>query len=129
MMRMRAWMRSVLLLGVTTLAACESGPGGPGMVAGTITGDAQLGAVVLDVTWRGVQGFEGRGTTQAYSARVSGSENRYRLVLLDPTGGDLHFGINVDDVYLAGPVVMVVAAAGTDNLTRSTSGLRVVLER
>ncbi len=117
---------SVLLVG---LAACDSGPSGPGTVAGTVTGSAELGAVVLDVTWVGVQGFEGRGSSQVYSAPVAGSTDRYRVVVIDPVGGDLHFGIDVDDVYLEGPVVTVVSAADTANEPMSVAGLKVSLER
>lgn len=115
------------LLGVLT--ACDSGPSGPGTVAGTVTGSADLGAVVLDVTWVGVQGFEGQASSQVYSAPVAGSADRYRVIVIDPVGGDLHFGIDVDDVYLEGPVVTVVSAADTANQPMSVAGLQVSLER
>ncbi len=128
-MSFRRMVATATTLAAVGLAGCDSGPSGPGMVAGTVTGDPQLGAVVLDITWRGIQGFEGLGATQAYSALVTDSENRYRVILVDPNGGDLRFGINVDDVYLEGPVVTVVFAAGTDDLPRSVAGLDVLLER
>lgn len=117
------------LVAALGLAACDLGPSGPGTVAGTVTGDATLGAAVLDVTWPGITGFDGRGSTQVYSAAVAGFPDRYRVVLVDPVGGELRFSIAVDDAYLQSPIVTVVAAAGTDNLTRSAAGLGVVLER
>ncbi|MSR21078.1 MAG: hypothetical protein EXR91_08875 [Gemmatimonadetes bacterium] len=128
---MRPLKHSRLLAGlsVLVLAACDLGPSGPGTVTGSVTGNPALGAVVLDVTWPGVVGFEGRGSTQVYSAAVTGSPDRHRVVLVSPTGGDLPFAIAVDDVYLETPVATVVEAVGTDNLALSVGGLRVVLER
>ncbi len=114
---------------VAVLTGCDLGPSGPGIVNGSVTGDATLGAVVLDVTWPGVVGFEGQGSTQVYFAAVAGSPDRYRVVLVSPTGGDVPFAIVVDDAYLQSPVVTLVEAVGTDNLSRQLGGLRVVLER
>jgi hypothetical protein len=94
-----------------------------------VTGPADLGAVVLDVVWAGVRGFEARGGTQVYSAPVPGEQNHHRVILVGPTGGDLSFGVLVDDVYLEGPVVTVVEAVATDNLPRSVGNIRVLLER
>ena len=116
-------------LSALLLAACDLGPSGPGTVTGSVTGSASVGAVVLDVTWPGVVGIEGRGSTQVYSAAVTGSPERYRVVLVSPSGGDLPFAITVDDAYLESPVVTVVEAVGTDNLPLLVTGLRVVLER
>ena len=128
-MRARTHSRLVACLSGLVLAACDLGPSGPGTVTGSVTGNAALGAVVLDVTWPGVVGFEGRGSTQVYSAPVTGSPDRHRVVLVSPTGGDLPFVIAVDDAYLESPIVTVVEAAGTDNLPLSVAALRVVLER
>ena len=128
-MRLRKHAKLVAGLSVLVLAACDLGPSGPGTIAGSVTGNATLGAVVLDVTWPGVVGFEGRGSTQVYSAAVAGSPERYRVVLVSPSGGDLPFAILVDDAYLESPVVTVVEAVGSDNLSLSIGGLRVVLER
>ena len=114
---------------VAVLAACDTGPSGPGTVVGTVTGPPDLGAAVLDVVWKGVQGFEGRGSTQAYSAPVAGEVDRYRLVLVAPSGGDLSFSIEVDDVYLEGPVVTLVDATDASNEPRSVADLEVLLER
>ncbi|MDH3422233.1 MAG: hypothetical protein OEN00_04540 [Gemmatimonadota bacterium] len=119
----------LLCVALTGLSACQTGPDGPGTVSGRVTGPADLAAAVLDVVWAGVQGFEGQGSTQVYSAEVAGEPDRYRVILVGPAGGDLTFGIVVDDVYLEGPIVTVVNAAGSDNLPRSAGDLRVLLER
>ena len=125
----RAGLRAAAVLGVGLITACDLGPSGPDTVEGTVTGDATLGAAVLDVTWPGVVGFEGRGSTQVYFAPVPGFPDRYRVILVSPTGGDIPFAIAVDDAYLRSPTVMVVEAAGTDNQSKSVNGLRVVFER
>ena len=109
--------------------ACDSGPDGPGVVAGTVTGPADLGAVVLDVVWNGIQGFEAHGSTQVYSAPVAGEVGRHRVILVGPTGGSLSFGILVDDLYLEAPVVTVVEAVATDDLARPVGNIQVLLER
>lgn len=128
--RRLAFPRALLALAcAAALFACDTGPDGPGTVSGTVTGASDLGAVVLDVTWRGIQGFQGEGSTQLYSAPVPGEPDRYRVILVDPSGGDLTFGISVDDVYLESPVVVVVEAADTVDRPRPPGDLRVVLER
>ncbi len=121
----RTWALTVAVL----LAACDSGPSGPATVAGTVSGDSDLGAVVLDVVWAGVQGFEGRGGTQVYSAPVADTPNRHRVILVGPSGGELGFSILVDDLYLEGPVVTVVEATSSNNLPRPVGALQVRLER
>ena len=127
------WRRVVpgsTLLAVLALAACDlGGPSGPAQVIGSVTGNAELGAAVVDLTWEGVTGFEGRGSTQVYSAPVSGSADRHRFVLVDAAGGDLRFTIALADDRLHAPTVTVVSAVGTDNLPRPVADLRVVLER
>jgi hypothetical protein len=128
--RTRARRGGALLLALSALAGCDlGGPGGPAHVAGTVTGSEALGAAVVELTWLGVTGFEGRGSTQVYSGAVSGAQNRHRLILVDGTGGDLRFTIVLDDARLDGPVLAVVSAVGTDDLSLDVADLRVVLER
>jgi len=122
-------MASLAAAAVVFLAACDTSPSGPATVAGTVTGPSDLGAVVLDVVWPGVQGFEGQGSTQVYWAQVPDEPNRHRVILVGPAGGDLRFGVLVDDLYLEGPVVTVVEAASTNNLPRPVSDLSVQLVR
>jgi hypothetical protein len=98
-------------------------------VSGTVTGSPTLGGAVLDVTWPGVVAFEGWGSTLVYWAPVSFDADRYRVVLVSPSGGDLPFTVSVDDAYLVSPSVTVVEATGTDNRALPLGSLRVVLER
>lgn len=128
-MRARSAVAVLAVMALVGMSACDSGTDGPGTVSGTVTGAADLGAVVLDVVWGGVQGFEGQGSTQVYSAAVAGELDRYRVILVGPTGGDLSFGIRVEDLYLEGPILTLVNASGANNLPRSVGDLRVVLER
>jgi hypothetical protein len=127
------WMRRVrgtlAALALAVLAACETGPRGPRTLQGRVTGPADLAGAVLDVVWSSITGFEGQGSTQVYSAPVAGEDNRYRVILVAPSGGPLTFGVRVDGVYLHGPVITVVEAVASDNLPRPVGDLRVVLER
>jgi len=111
------------------MSGCDLGPSGPGTVSGTVTGSPSLGAVVLDISWPGVVGFEARGSTLLYSSAVPGSPDRYRVIVVNLTGGDIPFAISVEDAYLQSPVLSVVEATGTDNHPYPVSDLRVVLER
>lgn len=122
---------AVFLAALTALlSACDlGGPGGPTQVLGTVTGDPQLGAAVIDLSWEGVTGLEGRGSTQVYSAPVSGSPDRHRAILVDAAGGELRFTIELTDERLYAPVLTVVSAVGADNLPLPVGDLRVVLER
>ena len=127
--RARRPARFVAILGVL-LSGCDlGGPEGPAQVLGIVTGDPQLGAAVIELSWEGVTGIEGRGSTQVYSAPVEGSPSLYRAVLVDAAGGDLRFTIHLADDRLHGPVVIVESAVGTDNLPRTVGELSVVLER
>lgn len=127
-MRSRIAGGAVVLLGALVLAGCESGPKGPGTIAGTVTGGAGLGAVTLEVVGPGIQGFEGLGETRAYGAVVSQRDQRHRVVLVHPSGGTFQFTIEVADRGAATPSVEVVAAAGTDNRTRSEAGIEVRIQ-
>jgi hypothetical protein len=91
----------------------------------TVDAPAALGAVTLDVVGSGVTGFEGVGSTEAYGTVVSARQNRHRVVLVDPVGGQLRFSVRVEDVRAEPPVMSVVGAAGTDNLERITTDVEV----
>ena len=120
---------ATLLATVVALAGCDLGPSGPALVAGTVTGSPTLGAAVVEITWPGVTGFQGRGSTQVYAGPVAGSRDRHRVILVDAAGGDLRFTILLDDIGLDGPVATVISAVGTDNLAMPVTDLRVVLGR
>ncbi len=118
-----------VLVAAILLAGCDLGPSGPSRVLGTVTGNPGLGAAVVEVTWQGVTDFEGRGSTRVYAARIPGTTDKYRVILVDPVGGDLRFTVVLEERRLDGPALAVVSAAGTNNLDLPVGGLRVVLER
>jgi len=111
-----------------SIAACDSGPKGPGGLVARATGES-LGGVVLRVQGVGITGFAGRGTTQVYSAAVADKVNTHRVILIDPQGGDLGFEIIVEDRAMEGPVITVLQAALTDNRGVSAAVATVTVER
>ena len=126
MRRVRALMAALTLAALT---ACETGPRGPHTLSGRVIGPADLAGAVLDVAWSEVTGFEGQGSTQVYWAPVAGERDRYRVILIAPSGGQLTFGLHVDGRHLYGPVITVVEAVATDNLARPVADMRVVFEQ
>ena len=115
-------------LAILSLAGCDFGPSGPGTLAGTVVGTIPLGAVVLEVTGVGITGFTGQGDTQAYGALVSESAGRHRVILVDRAGGQIQFGIRVDDLGAERPVIRVLSAASPENAVLSTVGIEVQIE-
>ena len=118
------------LLAVATLlsGACDSGPSGPGTLVASVTGSS-LGGVVLEVRGPGILGFEGLDNTQVYAAPLAQVADAYRVLLIDPEGGELRFEIQVEDVGMGDPIMQVVSAAGVDNLTRLAAGIETRVER
>ena len=110
------------------VAACDSGPSGPGTLEARVRSEG-LGAAVLEVEGAGIQGFAGRGSTQVYSGPVPGRTDVYRVIVVDPVGGDIGFEIQVDDVGMDGPILTVITAARTDNGTMAAAGVAVGVER
>lgn len=127
-MMVRRTLSLMTALMLLMVAACDSGPSGPGSLIGRVTGD-MLGGVVLEVVGPGIRSFEGRGDTQAYSAPVADKVNTHRVLLITRLGGEIQFEILVDDVGMEGPVMTVVSAAGTDNLTQMAASIDVRVER
>ena len=111
------------------LAGCDSAPDGPGTVDAIVESPQPLGAVVLEFTGGGVEGFDGQGTTLVYSALVAPTEARYRVILVSPDGSPLRFGIRVANVRDAQPMVTAVTAASPSNQFVTPGGLQVRLER
>lgn len=121
-------VRALVLALLVAVAACDSGPSGPGTLTVVATG-ASLGGVVLEVEGAGIRGFAGRGSTRVYSAPVQGRTGVHRVVLVGPEPGDLPFEMQVDDLGMEGPVVTVVQAARDDNFVIPASGVSVRIER
>lgn len=114
------------------LAACDSGPEGPGTLSATVVSDLPLGAVVLEFTGGTIEGFEGRGDTRVYDAELSSpagsTDRRHRVILLSPTGGELRFGIRVTDLGAPRPTVTALSAASTANARMVASGLQIRID-
>jgi hypothetical protein len=118
-----------LALAAALASACDSGPKGPGTLNATVTGPQALGAVVLELTGGTIQSVTGQGSTQVYSASLGGgTQARYRVVAIAPTGTDLRFGIEVTDLGAAAPTVTVVSAANTSNVAIPPGGVQVRIE-
>jgi hypothetical protein len=124
-MRTRGY--GVALVALTlSVAACDLGPEGPSSATGHIEGHPALGAAV---TWHGVVGFEGRGSTQVYSAPVSGSPDRWRVVLISPEISELPFSVRIEGSLLEAPVITIVEAANIGNHAVDVGPLEVFIER
>lgn len=122
--------RGAALVAALTVAACDSGPKGPGVLNATVEAPQAVGAVVLEFTGMGVRGFEAQGNTQVYSGAGSGGAARQRVILVTPTGSTrIRFGVELDDRGADLPSVVAVSAVTADNVTTTTSGLKIRIER
>ncbi|HSG07027.1 MAG TPA: hypothetical protein VLA36_01630 [Longimicrobiales bacterium] len=124
-------MRGIALAATLALilTACDSTPDGPGTIDAVVEAPQPLGAVVLEFTGGGVEGFDGQGDTQVYSALVAPVESRYRVILVSPGGGPMRFGIRVVNVREAQPAVTAVSAVSPTNQFVTPAGLQVRLQR
>ncbi len=117
----------VALVATVTLAACEAGPSGPGALEAIVTGDA-LGGVLLQVDGPGIRGFEALGDVRLYAAADPIRTGRHRVVVISPGSGELRFSIEVDDLDVEAPAIMVLQATRADNrlTTPSAAMVRIV---
>ncbi|HSW28054.1 MAG TPA: hypothetical protein VLH75_01055 [Longimicrobiales bacterium] len=112
------------------LAACDSGPEGPGVLAAKVTSPQPLGAVVLEFTGAGITGFEARGTTQVFGAVGGAGSQRHRVILVSPAGTtEIPFGIAFQDRAGELPSVVAITASSPSNANASAAGLKVRIER
>ena len=130
-MSARRWRASGLALSAAlALAACDSGPEGPGVLTAKVTSPQPLGAVVLEFTGAGITGFEARGTTQVFGAVGGAGIQRQRVILVSPAGAtEILFGIAFADRAGAMPSVAAVSASSPTNAPVSAAGLKVRIER
>jgi len=121
---------TVLLVALFPLAACNSGPSGPGDFTAVVTAPSGgVGAVILEVQGQGIQGFVGAGATEVISNPM-GSEGTFRVVAVNEGTGTLQFRVRVGDLGAELPTASVIGAAGTDNqVVVSVTGYQVQFER
>ena len=112
-----------------TLGACDWGPRGSGQVTGIVlSGISPVGAIVLEVTGSGVQGFSEAGQTRVFFAEAE--TDVYRVVLVGADPDRIRFRVDVDDVQGPTPTVVVVEAVDDSNAPiTDLSGVTVELLR
>ena len=87
-----------------------------------------MGAVVLQISGPGVQGFSEAGQTRVFSAEPSADVHRVVLVTADPD--QMRFQVAVDDVLAPALTVVVVEAVDGNNAAiADLSGIGVELNR
>jgi hypothetical protein len=111
---MRRALVLVALVAGLLMGACDSGPKGPGQLTGRLrSGPIAVGAIVLEFTGTGITRFSGSGTTQVFSAETG--PGVFRVVMVNPTAGEMDFLISVLDLEAPFPTVTAVEAVGADN--------------
>ena len=126
-------MRRLRLVAVTAvslaLGACDWGPRGPGQLRGIVLSDVgPVGAIVLEVSGPGVQGFSEAGQTRVFFAQPA--TDVYRVVLVGADPDRIRFRVDVDDVQGPMPTVVVVEAVDDSNAPiTDLSGVTVELLR
>ena len=108
------WARLVTLMGVVlALSSCDWGPRGHGQLSGIVTSGAiPVGAIVLEISGPGVQGFSESGQTRVFFAEPA--PDVYRVVLVTADPDQIRFQVDVDDVG-SPPLTVVVVETVDDN--------------
>ena len=124
------WPRLVAVMAVAlALGACDWGPRGSGQLRGIVTpGATPVGAIVLEISGPGVQGFSEAGQTRLFSAEPGTDVYRVVLVATDPDR--IRFRVDMDDVR--GPALSVVAVEAVDDNNEPIvplSGITVEIRR
>ncbi len=109
--------------------ACDWGPRGQGQLSGIVTSGAiPVGAVVLQISGPGVQGFSEAGQTRVFSAEPATDVHRVVLVTSDPD--QVRFQVAVNDVQNPALTVVVIEAVDESNAAiANLSGIEVTLDR
>ncbi len=117
------------LFWVAILAACEDS--GPGTWEATIRppDGLSLGAAVVEIQGRGLNGFADAGSTEVFGGEMFDPIQNSRLVLVGRSNGPLTFRINVLDVAHGPPSVAVVQAVDGSDVGVSLVGIVVSLRR
>ena len=121
--------RSAALLLLAALTACsDEGPqAGPGTLAASVVGpNGAEGAAVVLLLGDGVTAVTPAGGTEVF---VREGNSTTRVVVVHPTGGDLSFEIQVDDVTDPPTFVVEEVAAPDDALRADVSAYTVEVVR
>ena len=124
------WVRLVTFCGVAlALRACDWGPRGPGQLRGVVrSGASPVGAIVLEISGPGVQGFSDAGQTRVFFAEPE--TDVYRVVLVAANPDRVRFRVAMDDVLSPSLTVVVVEAVDDGNTAiTDLSGIAVELDR
>ena len=106
--------RVLAVAAVMLLNACDWGPKGPGQLSGVLrSGSIPLGAVVLEITGPGIEGFSGSGQTRLFHAEPE--PGVHRIVLLTSSPGQFDFSMAVEDVRAPMPAVTPLEAVDGGN--------------
>ncbi len=124
------WLRLVTVMAVAlALGACDWGPRGPGQLRGIVTpGATPVGAIVLEISGPGVQGFSEAGRTRLFFAEPK--PDVYRVVLVATNPDRIRFRVDMDDVR--SPALSVVAVEAVDDNNEPVvdlSGITVEIRR
>ena len=118
---------ATILAAALTLSACDWGPRGPGELRGIVTSeDVRVGAIVLEISGPGVQGFTDAGQTRTFYAEPEPEVYRVVLVAADPDR--IRFRVPMDDVRSPSLTVVMIEAVDDGNAPISDlSGITVEL--
>ena len=118
-----------LMVVALTFGACDWGPRGRGQLTGIVTsGASPVGAIVLEISGPGIQGFTDAGQTRVFFAELA--TDAYRVVLVASNPDRIRFRAAVDDVRRSGLTVTTVEAVDDDNAPiTDLSGIIVELVR
>lgn len=107
----------IALAAAASVAACESGPSGPGSVEATVESPRRIaGGVVVEVRGAGIRGFTAASPLQLFWAPQS-EPGAFRVVLINPgDAAPLTFQIQVDDLGADPPTGQVIEATALTNL-------------
>ena len=124
------WVRLVTVICVALApSACDWGPRGPGQLSGIVTsGATPVGAIVLEISGPGVQGFSDAGQTRVFFAEAE--TDVYRVVLVTADPNQIRFQVAMDDVRSSALTVVVVEAVDDSNAPIiDLNGIAVELNR
>jgi hypothetical protein len=112
------------LVVLVAAAGCDQ-ERGPGTIQVQIAADVPLGAVVVELTGKGVEGVEPLpgGWVEGSVVQGGGGTPAYRIVAVLQTPGEMDIRVRVADLDAALPRARVVQASGADDLLLDALGV------